>query len=76
MLAVPPPNTTTCPDCGESLAAGLARQSSHDCDVEQRLDYIVRRMHAETAAFNAEWSAWLDSPAGRFAVWLAARGRT
>jgi hypothetical protein len=54
----------TCPDCGAPLAA--TEQPEHVCDA------AVGRA---VALFEAELAAWLETPAGRFAVWDAARGR-
>jgi hypothetical protein len=38
-------------------------------------DYLLVQHRDEVSAFDDELVRWLGSPAGRFATWLAARGR-
>jgi hypothetical protein len=44
----------------------------HRCDEEPQADVVVRR---ELTAFDGELGAWLDTPQGRFAAWLAEHER-
>jgi hypothetical protein len=44
----------------------------HRCDEERQLQLAIRRA---VIAFEGELRAWLGTPHGRFAVWLAARDR-
>jgi hypothetical protein len=46
--------------------------AGHRCDEERQLELAVGR---ELAAFEGEFGAWLDTPRGRFAAWLAERER-
>ena len=39
------------------------------------LDFRLFELRHEIDAFGDELSAWLDSPKGRFAQWLAERSR-
>lgn len=62
-----------CPDCGASVKSGELDQ--HACDPERRLDYQLFQLRSEVEGFGSALSAFLDSPQGRFAQWLAERGR-
>lgn len=73
MLGFPQPHHVPCPDCGQSVARG--QSDTHSCDEQRRLDYLMFQFQDEVAAFATQLTAWLDSPKGRFAVWLAQRGR-
>ncbi|HZO35009.1 MAG TPA: hypothetical protein VFB17_08030 [Gaiellaceae bacterium] len=68
-FAFPHPDHMPCPDCGASVAVD---EPAHVCDEERRLDY---RVAPEIARFDDELGRWLDTPAGRFARWLAERDR-
>ena len=67
------PSHMPCPECGASVAAG--ELDEHMCDEERRLDYQLFQLRADVAAFDVALSAYLESPQGRFAVWLAERDR-
>ena len=73
MLELPQPTHRPCPDCGQSVPCG--EESSHVCDEERRLDYALFQLRSEVEGFDGALGAWLDSPAGRFAAWLAERDR-
>jgi hypothetical protein len=45
------------------------------CDDERLLAFQNSRLRQEIAQFDAQLDAWLASPEGRFAVWLAERQR-
>ena len=62
-----------CPECGASVERSEA--DSHVCDPERLLDHLMFRLRSEVRAFDAALSAFLDSPDGRFAQWLAERER-
>jgi hypothetical protein len=63
-----------CSECGASVAR--ASHAEHVCDPERLLDYRVFQLSGEIAAFDAQLLAYLDSPHGRFAAFLAARRRS
>jgi hypothetical protein len=69
----PKPRHLPCPDCGRSVARGEG--DAHACDDETRLDYAVFQLREEIGGFDGNQAAWLDTPAGRFAAWLAKRDR-
>ena len=73
MLEFPRPHHVPCPTCGASVACG--EDETHECEEERLLDYLVLQHRDEVERFDGELDAWLDSPAGRFAVWLAVRNR-
>lgn len=73
-LAFPTPDHMPCPICGASLPVG-EDSGAHVCDEERRLDYRMHELRGEIERFPADLAGWLDTPAGRFAQWLAARGR-
>jgi hypothetical protein len=58
-----------CPDCGASLPA--AGDGSHVCDEERQLDYRLVELSSEIACFDDDLAAWLDTPSGRFARFIA-----
>jgi hypothetical protein len=62
-----------CAECGESVDRG--ETETHVCDVERRLDFRVFQLRDEVAAFDDQLADWLGSAHGRFASWLAERGR-
>jgi hypothetical protein len=62
-----------CDVCGASLAR--AERETHVCDPQRRLDYSMFQLRAEVVSFHEELDAYLASPHGRFAAWLAARER-
>ncbi len=66
----PQPTFTACPACGAALHRD--ERDEHVCDEERQLEFGLR---SELAAFDAELGAWLVSPHGRFAAWLAERER-
>jgi hypothetical protein len=63
----------SCDDCGASVARD--ESSRHECDPERRLDYLIFQLRNEVARFEAEVSAYLDSPHGRFESWYAEHQR-
>jgi len=73
MLELPQPRHLPCPACGASLERSLVDE--HECDEQRRLDYVLLQLQDELGQFDDQLGAWLDSPAGRFAVWLARRDR-
>ncbi|MGH3118546.1 MAG: hypothetical protein ACRDQ2_15825 [Gaiellales bacterium] len=62
-----------CPECGASVAAG--ELDSHTCDPDRQVEYQLFQLSDEVASFGAALAAYLDSPDGRFAQWLAERDR-
>ena len=68
-FAFPTPDHMPCPDCGASVA--VAAESPHVCDEERRLDYRIVELGPEIAQFDDELTAWLDTPEGRFARFIA-----
>jgi hypothetical protein len=62
-----------CPECGASVAAG--ELDTHTCDPERQVEYQLFQLRGDVAAFDGELSAYLSSPEGRFAQWLAERER-
>jgi hypothetical protein len=63
-----------CPECGASVAAG--EMDEHSCDPERHVEYQLFQLRGEMIGFDVALSDWLDSPHGRFAQWLAERGRS
>ena len=73
MFPFPRPRHVPCPSCGASVAPG--EDEAHECDQERLVDYLLLQHRDEVERFDCELSDWLDSPAGRFAEWLAAQAR-
>jgi hypothetical protein len=64
---------TPCEACGASIDVTL--QDLHVCDPDRRLEYEFFLLGAEIATFDAQLAAFLESPRGRFEVWVAERDR-
>jgi hypothetical protein len=69
----PQPTHMPCTECGASLAREQA--AAHACDPERQLDFRLFHLRDEIAAFDEQFSAWLTTARGRFALWLADHGR-
>jgi hypothetical protein len=72
-LAFPSPDHLPCPDCGASLPT--AGDPGHVCDEERRADYVLVELRPEIERFDADFAAWLETPEGRFAQFIAEHGR-
>jgi hypothetical protein len=72
-LAFPTPDHLPCPDCGASLPA--AGDAGHVCDDERRVDYALVGLRPEIERFDDDLAAWLETPAGRFARFIAEHDR-
>jgi hypothetical protein len=73
MLSLPPPRHMPCLQCGASVERGTEAQ--HACDEERRLTYVLIQHRAELDAFEQQFSAWLETPHGRFERFYAERSR-
>jgi hypothetical protein len=62
-----------CPGCGMSVERTL--KHLHVCDPDRRLEYELFQLRHETALFEPQLAEYLESPAGRFEVWLAEHDR-
>lgn len=62
-----------CERCGASIDRRAA--GAHACEERRRLDYLVFHFGSEILALEAELAAWLETPAGRFALFYAERTR-
>ena len=69
----PQSHSLPCPECGAPVER--AEGAAHECESERVLDYRISRIRHEIGRFDAQLAAWLESPQGRFAVWLAERER-
>jgi hypothetical protein len=58
-----------CPECGASVAH--AEADTHVCEPERLVDYRMFQLRGELELFEGAFGAYLDSPHGRFARWLA-----
>lgn len=64
---------TPCVQCGFWIPYG--DEDEHVCDAEDVLSFQLFLLRDEIAAFEMQLIAWLDSPQGRFATWIAERDR-
>jgi surface antigen len=62
-----------CEECGASVPK--AELEGHVCDPERRADYQLLQQREDLARLEDEYRAYCDTPAGRFALWYAARHR-
>jgi hypothetical protein len=60
-----------CELCGESV--DRTSPEAHHCSPERRADHQMFALREDVAGFEDRFGAYLDSPRGRFEVWLAAR---
>lgn len=72
--SLPQPAYMPCPECGASLAR--TEREEHACEEDQRIRYELFQLRTEIDRFDTELAAWLDTSAGRFAVFYAAWRRT
>ncbi len=70
----PTPDHMPCPECGASLPL-TDTAPTHACNEDRLLDYRLIELRPEIERFPDDLAAWLDTPAGRFAKWLARRDR-
>lgn len=68
-LPFPAPQHMPCPDCGASLP--VAADEPHVCEEERRLDFRLFELGPEIAEFDDALAAWLETPDGRFARFMA-----
>jgi hypothetical protein len=68
-LAFPTPDHMPCPDCGASVP--VAVETEHVCDEERLLDFRIVELGPEIAQFDDELAAWLVTPDGLFARFMA-----
>jgi hypothetical protein len=71
--SLPQPAHMPCPDCGVSVPRGV--RAEHVCDEAQRTSYELLQLRIEAERFDTELTAWLATPAGRFAIYYAERER-
>jgi hypothetical protein len=62
-----------CAECGASVRT--SERDAHTCDPERRLEYRIFQVRDEVALLDVSLGAYLDTPEGRFAQWLAERDR-
>ena len=63
-----------CGDCGASVAR--VEHEEHVCERERWLDYQLFLHREDVERFEADLTAYFDSPEGRFQLWDAERRRT
>lgn len=68
-LQFPTPDHMPCPDCGASVP--VAAEEPHVCEEERQLDFRLVELGPEIAGFDDELAAWLETPDGRFARFIA-----
>jgi hypothetical protein len=67
------PSHMPCDECGASVARGEREQ--HTCEPAQKLEFELHQLRTEITEFDAQLSAYLRSPHGRFEVFYAATRR-
>ena len=58
-----------CPRCGASVA--VAREATHVCDANRRIDFELFQLRAEISGLDSEIEEYLSSAQGRFEQWYA-----
>ena len=64
---------TPCATCGASVER--TRKHLHVCDPDRRVDYQFIQLRPEIGTFDQQLASYLESPTGRFEVWVAERDR-
>ena len=73
MFGFPHPQYMPCADCGASVSR---RESElHTCESERQLEFAFFQLRDEREEFDEQFTAYLESPQGRFEAWYAARFR-
>jgi hypothetical protein len=67
------PSFIPCEECGESIAR--TQRDEHTCSPERKLEYELFQLRGEVAELDAQLSAYLASPRGRFDAFYAERSR-
>ena len=70
---LPEPQYAPCDECGASVAR--TERAEHECDRERWLDFQMFQLRDEVAELEDQLDAYLDSAAGRFELFYAARTR-
>ena len=73
MIAFPQPRYMPCLDCGASVSR--RETELHTCEPERRLEFAFLQLRGEREEFQEQFTAYLESPRGRFEVWYAAHCR-
>jgi hypothetical protein len=60
-----------CPTCGGSVTVVGKEKAAHVCDEDRRLDFDLNEFREEIGRLDSELAAWLETPHGCFAMWLA-----
>jgi hypothetical protein len=63
-----------CPECGASVPVA-ADASGHVCEEARRLEFQLVELQPGIDRCEDDLATWLETPAGRFARWLAERER-
>ena len=71
--SIPQPANMPCDECGVSLPVGA--RDGHVCSEQRRLEYQLCQLRGEVEAFTGQFTAYLESPHGRFELWYAQRER-
>jgi hypothetical protein len=71
--SIPQPAYMPCEECGVSVAVGA--RDGHVCSEQRRVEYQMCRLRGEVEAFGDQFTAYLESPHGRFELWYAERER-
>ena len=70
---------SSCPDCGQSLAASALRDGSHECNQAARIEYHVTRARFELSRLESELASYIATPRAQnllaFRRYLEQRGR-
>lgn len=69
----PQPRYTSCGDCGAWMRSGEV--DDHVCEPGLLLDFQLVRLRPGVCRFETDLADWLLTPAGRFAIFYAARRR-
>jgi hypothetical protein len=62
-----------CSECGGSVPE--AERDDHSCDPERLVEFRLFHLRDEVGGLDESLGAYLASPQGRFAQWLAERDR-
>jgi hypothetical protein len=73
-FAFPTPDHMPCPDCGASIPVAGGSET-HVCDEERRVEFKLVELRPGIERVSEDLAAWLETPHGLFARWLAEHDR-
>jgi hypothetical protein len=65
----------SCPDCGTAVQAARLAAEGHACPPHRYVEHQTLKARGRLERLEEDLARWLRTPAGRFALYCARRGR-